>query len=384
MVSVPQPEIGGIILAGTHPWGESTLDWIAPRPLLPVVGRPLVWYGLDWLRQAGIGHVSVCARGEVAAIRAGLAGQSATGLRISYVQDEMPRGPAGCIRDAADERPEDVFVVIEGALLPRADLGPILKAHLGARAALTIVAFRQQSFVGGPVQLKPAGIYIASRQALSLVPDNGYQDIKEVWIPRLHQHDCRVVPYIIDAAAVIPVTGLSSYLRASVAVLERAEALGTWGGDYRRVGQAWVHRTARVSASARLSELVLVGPEAWVESKTLVLGRTIIGPRSSVGTASILSDTVSWPQCRIGAGVITNRCILMAGSSLDAGLVARDTVFCGGRTETQVSTSGAHVDYWAMGYEATAEVVRSRSGSAPAAHAPSFEPAVLPGAVLSS
>ena len=58
-----QPVIG-IILAGVHTWGESPLERICPRPLLPVAGRPLVSHLLDWLRSGGISHATICANSQ--------------------------------------------------------------------------------------------------------------------------------------------------------------------------------------------------------------------------------------------------------------------------------------------------------------------------------
>lgn len=348
MASTRQSRVGGIILAGSYLWGESPLEWIGPRPLLPVAGRPLVWYGLDWLRRSGIEHVTVCANSHTSALRSCLGNDGATGVFVDYYEDVMPRGPAGCVHDAARGRSEDVLVVMEGALLPRADLREILRAHVESRSVLTIVAVEQGSLPSGVAQLKPAGIYVVSRSALDLVPERGYQDIKEMWVPRLHEHGRRVTPFVIDAEAAIGVTGLGSYLRAAVSTLENVSERESRGDDYRRVGRAWVHRSARVSESARLSDLVLVGPRAWIEPKVVILGRTIVGPESRIGTAAILNDVVSWPGCEVGKGAILNRCILLSGSSIEPGLVVRDTVCCGstdGRPQAAVGTASA---YWAM------------------------------------
>jgi mannose-1-phosphate guanylyltransferase len=348
MASTPQLKVGGIVLAGSHLWGESPLDWIGPRPLLPVAGRPLLWYGLEWLRRSGIEQVTVCANSNTAAIQACLGDGSGMGLRLDYYEDLMPRGPAGCIRDAALGSAAPVFVVVEGALLPHANLSQILKAHRDSESVMTIVALAHESGNGGERQLKPAGIYVINRAALGLVPPRGYQDIKEMWIPRLHEHGCRITPYVIEAEAAVGVTGLGSYLRAAIWALEKVAGYGGWGGDYRRIGSAWVHRSARVSASAGLSEHVLVGPKARVDADVVILGRTIIGPNSRIKAAAILSDTVTWPGCEVGPGAILNRCILLAGSIIEPELVVRDTVWRPSTIRGQDWPGESRADYWAM------------------------------------
>ena len=50
----------GLVLAGGFPWGDSPLDRLSPRLLLPVAHQPLITYALRWLRQGGIRDVVVC------------------------------------------------------------------------------------------------------------------------------------------------------------------------------------------------------------------------------------------------------------------------------------------------------------------------------------
>ena len=48
MIGADSGEHLAVVLAGTHTWRNSELERICPRPLLPVAGRPLIWYGLNW------------------------------------------------------------------------------------------------------------------------------------------------------------------------------------------------------------------------------------------------------------------------------------------------------------------------------------------------
>ena len=54
----------GVIVAGTYRRADSAFDRLLPRPLLPVAHKPLISYGLSWLRHAGITDVAVCGNRE--------------------------------------------------------------------------------------------------------------------------------------------------------------------------------------------------------------------------------------------------------------------------------------------------------------------------------
>jgi NDP-sugar pyrophosphorylase family protein len=194
------------------------------------------------------------------------------GVTLDYYEDAMPRGPAGCIRDAGWNCAAETFVVVHGTVLPQINLGGLLQAHQRSGCALTMVAVEQDPGADGSRVMEPAGIYVVSRPALEWVPARGYQDIKEMWVPRLYRQGQVCVPYIVEADAAIGVMGASGYLRAVGAVLERMSAEAEWANEYRRMDSAWVHETARVAPSVHIAGPVLIGPGAWVNRSAGIVG----------------------------------------------------------------------------------------------------------------
>ena len=95
MVENRDTQAHGIVLAGVYPGGQSELDQLAPRPLLPVAQQPLVTYALRWMKGGGLTRATICANAAARAIRAHLDG-AALGLRLDYLEDWSPRGAAAC------------------------------------------------------------------------------------------------------------------------------------------------------------------------------------------------------------------------------------------------------------------------------------------------
>ena len=71
------------------------------------------------------------------------------GVRLDYYEDVMPRGPAGCLRDAALRSDADIFVVVDGTVVTQVDLEAVLQAHAGMEADLTVVVSRTGRRSGG-------------------------------------------------------------------------------------------------------------------------------------------------------------------------------------------------------------------------------------------
>lgn len=330
MVSRGPHRVKGIVLAGVHAWGGAVLEQICARPLLPIAGRPLIGYGLEWLRRMGVTDVTICANSDTHVFQSVLGDGESLGLRLDYYEDSMPRGPAGCTRDAALRSNGETFVVIEGSLLPRMNPGDLLRAHERSRASLTVVAVKNQQRSETVSAAEPAGVYICSRSAMSLISSRGYQDIKEMWIPKLYQERGRTCLYAVTSDEAVRVMNVGSYLRAIGRVLSGCSDPLVWGDEYRQEGMGWVHRRARVDASVRVSGPSLVGPEACLESRVAIMGTTLLGPNSQVGAGAILNNVVAWSGCRIGRRAILTNCLLLPGSCVEDEVVVRDTVWSGG------------------------------------------------------
>src|SRR5262245_1951557 len=152
---------GAIVLAGTYGWGGADLSQLPPRPLADVVFEPIIFSPLRWLQSGGVARVVVCANGSTRVLRERL-GTSDLRLQIDYEEEHHPRGPAGCIYDAAMRANGAPLVVVEATVVPTIDLGDLLRAHGDSQAALTVVTSHTEDERGSA----PAGIYVLDREVL--------------------------------------------------------------------------------------------------------------------------------------------------------------------------------------------------------------------------
>lgn len=310
-----------IILAGSHVWKEDSLESLCPRPLLPVANSPLIAYALASLRAAGVPSGVICANESSFLLQEQLGDGSEYGIDLYYYEDRMPRGPAGCARDSSAIVPADQYIVLDGTIIPSIDLGALLETHGQAGAAATIVYNNdeavQQIDYGG--HLSPAGIYVFSRRAIEQVGETGYQDIKEVLIPRLRNEQAAVTAY--PAERVVPrISGLDAYLSVQGWMLERISE-GQPPAGYHPRGAAWCHETARIAESARLVGPLLIGPEAVIEDDAVIIGPSVIGAECVVERGALVGRSVLWSYSAVGAEARVEHCLLATAVSAEPGVV---------------------------------------------------------------
>lgn len=307
----------GVILAGSTPWIDDPLAAVRPRGLLPVANRALLVRTLEWFRRQRVHVVVICVNNDAEAVIRFVEECGFSDLQLLYYVDRVPRGPAGCVRDAGSLAPAETYLVIEHSVVPLADIADAIEAHRGDEAAVTILAEARSSDDAERGIAAPAGVYIMSDAALAAVSDASYQDIKEMMFTRLLQaSEALSIHHAIGAT--LRVRDLASYVAAQSAALRAGQP--HWvGDDYVRRGAAWIHRTARVDASARLAGDVMIGPGSTIADDCVLIGPVVVGARSTVETASILSRSVLLPDCRIAAGAQLDFSVLAEGARIRAG-----------------------------------------------------------------
>jgi mannose-1-phosphate guanylyltransferase len=333
--------VHGVVLAGVHAWGDCVLERAVSRPLVPVANRPLIWYTLRWLRQAGVGEASICANSDTSVLQHCLGDGEALDIELDYYEDVMPRGPAGCARDAVDGGASDGYVVVDGTIVPSIDLDAMLAEHQRSGAALTVAAAPERGREDDPeAALEPVGIYIFSREAIGQVPATGYQDIKEALIPRLYKRGQRIVPFVVRSGAAPRVVNAASYLTVSKWAVCQLAGGSEEPDGYVRQGEALVHQSAGLHASVRVIGPVMVGPRSTVAEGSLLIGPTTVGADCTLGRATVVSRSVLWSGCTVGAGAVLDHTVLTDDADAEPGVVLRNTVIVPDATRAAAQRNG--------------------------------------------
>jgi NDP-sugar pyrophosphorylase family protein len=110
-----------------------------PKALVPVAGRPLIEYGLLFLRSQGITEVIINLHHLGDQIRAALGDGSLYGVRIFYSEEETILETGGGIKKAQPLLDGDTFVVLNCDTILDGHLQTMLGFHRQQQAVATLV-----------------------------------------------------------------------------------------------------------------------------------------------------------------------------------------------------------------------------------------------------
>src|SRR6266513_1837452 len=124
-----------LILVGGEGTRLRPLTETVPKPVIPLAGRPLLSYMIDWVGEHGVDEVVLACGFKTDRVREVL-GEGGS-PRLRYVEEPEPLGTAGAIKFAA-EHLSGRFLALIGDVLSDLDLTSLVEFHerQGARATL--------------------------------------------------------------------------------------------------------------------------------------------------------------------------------------------------------------------------------------------------------
>ena len=111
-----------VLMAGGEGVRMRPLTTNIPKPLLPVVGRPLMAHSIERLRDAGITDIVVTVHYLAGQIRDYFGDGSDFGVELSYSTETRPLGTAGSVKAAHAALRDAPFLVLSGDAIANVDL----------------------------------------------------------------------------------------------------------------------------------------------------------------------------------------------------------------------------------------------------------------------
>ncbi len=103
-----------LVLSGGAGTRLRPITHTSAKQLVPVANKPVLFYGLEAIRDAGVTDVGIIVGDTHAEIEAAVGDGSELGIRVTYIRQEAPLGLAHCVLIAQDFLGDDDFVMYLG------------------------------------------------------------------------------------------------------------------------------------------------------------------------------------------------------------------------------------------------------------------------------
>ena len=313
------------------------LTCTAPKPMLRLMGKPLLEYAIGLLRRHGVDRIAVTLGYLPDAVRDYFDDGADFGVELTYYAEKTPLGTAGGVKQAEDFLDEPFFV-LSGDGVTDLDLAAALAFHREKRAQATLVLKRVENPLEYGVVVtdetgrvrgfyeKPGwgdvltdavntGIYILEPELLARIPADRPCDFGAEVFPALIRDGVPVYGYVAEAYWG-DVGDADAYLRTHFDALDGKIQLTPLLDLAERITVA---PDARVDPAAVLTAPCLIGPGAEVCAGARVGPYAVLGESAFVGAEAGVKHGVVLAGGRLLAGAQARGCVLGPGAVMGEG-----------------------------------------------------------------
>lgn len=344
-----------VILAGGRGSRLAPLTDTRPKPLMPVAGRPLLTYLLEWMTTLPITDVYLTL-GYLGEQIVEQLGSRYGRLRLHHVVEAQPLGTAGSVA-ALSRVLDETTLVVSGDLLVDLDVSLLMDLHQRHHAWVSLVltrtadpspygavlAERDGRLVGFLEKPAPdqhltdrvnAGIYLLEPSALTVVPSGVPYDFSRELFPQLLRAGRPIV------AAACPgywrdIGSLESYRQANLDVLARRLRWRPGEPEVRPglfaaegIDEPAPGSKGYVAAKCHLAPDSLLVDSVLGEACALGTGsrvqRSVLGDRVHVASGADVADAVVVAGTRVGPGQHRGLVPMCLGQAMLAGGVEQE------------------------------------------------------------
>jgi glucose-1-phosphate thymidylyltransferase len=328
--------VKALVLAGGSGSRLRPITHTYAKQLLPVANKPVLFYGLEAISEAGITEVGIVVGDTAPVIEAAVGDGSAFGLTATYIRQEAPRGLAHAVLVARDFLGDDDFVMYLGDNFIVGGITSLVEEFRSSRPDAQIML----TSVPDPRQFGVAELDTAGEVAgLEEKPRHPKSDLALVGVyiftPAVHEPVAQLKPswrgeleiteaiqWLIDNGRKVRSTTITGYWKDTGNVADMLEVnrmvletitprvQGAVDGESELIGRVVVEPGAHVTRS-RIVGPVIIGGGARVSG-------SYVGPFTSVAPDCIITDS------EIEYSIMLRGALIQGVRRIEASLIGHD------------------------------------------------------------
>ena len=325
-----------------------------PKPMLPIVGRPMMEHVLALLRGHGYTEVVATVQFLASVVRHYFGDGSDLGLSLAYATENEPLGTAGSVKNS-ERFLDDTFLVMSGDHVTDLDLTAAAAFHRERGAAATVILKHAENPLEFGIVItgedgrierfleKPGwgevfsdtintGIYVVEPEVLRHIPTGQEFDFAEDLFPLLLDKGLPLYGFVAEGYWA-DVGHLEAYLEVHRDILDRKVRITPAGFELEQ--GVWLGEGAEVDPEAKVEGPAYIGDNSRVEGGATIRDHTVLGKGVVVKSGAFLHRAVVHDNAYVGTSASLRGCVLgqnadvKHGARLEEGVVVSDECYVG-------------------------------------------------------
>jgi len=276
------------------------LTKIRPKPLFPVLNRPLLGITIEQLRGMGATGIIINAHHLTEQVKQFVGGEQ-WGAEVEVRVEPQILGTGGGIKNCADFfRDTPHVVVVNADIYHTFNLGPVLHYHTEANNLATLVLYDHPRF--NQVEIDGEGRIVSIRGQSIQKPLSPSQTLTFTGIHI-------IATELLNSMPSSRFFGIMELYRELASRGEAIRGYHMQEGYWRDIGKVEDYRALHQDLLGEKGEPV-VHPDADLAEGAQMEGYVCVGKGTHVGAGSIIKDSIIWDEVWIEQGSIVEGCVV--------------------------------------------------------------------------
>lgn len=339
-----------VVMAGGEGTRLRPLTQNRPKPLVPVVNKPIAQHIVEHLRRAGITDIVITLYYLAEEIQKYFGDGSELDVNLIYSIEDTPLGTAGSVKKAENYLNEDTYIIVSGDALTDIDVAKALAFHREKKSEATLVLQHVENPLEFGVVMteedgrvrrfleKPSwgevfsdtvntGMYILEPSVFKLMEPGRNYDWSQDIFPRMLAEGRPIYGYVMEEYWT-DVGSLDQYRQAQYEMLNGMTRLPIAGTVLNE--NIWIGENTEIDPDARITGPVVIGANCRIKSGTTIEPDTVIGDNVLIEEGAHIEKAILWDSVYIGKGsevrgaTVCHHCTIKDNVRIEEGAVVGD------------------------------------------------------------
>jgi mannose-1-phosphate guanylyltransferase/phosphomannomutase len=334
-----------VVMAGGFGSRIQPLTNSRPKPMLPIVNRPMMEHTMMTLRDIGITEFIVLLYFKPDVIKDYFKDGSEFGIKISYVIPDNDYGTAGAVKLAQNLIGDENFIIVSGDLVTDFDFNEIINFHTDKKAELSIgltsvenplqfgVVIANEDNVIEKFLEKPSwgevfsdtintGIYIIEPEILNYIPENKNFDFAKDLFPLLMKNNVPLMGYNLNGYW-RDVGNPESYREVFEDILNNRFKFKIPGKKSQCLdGTLYSDQEYTLAKGVEITDNVVLGKNVSIQ-EDVKLDNVVIGDNVEIKKGSIIRNSVLWENITVGKNSRLSNCVICNNNNIGKNVNAK-------------------------------------------------------------